>query len=133
MDKLPTETPETIPEAPTVASSVLLLVHVPPVVVLPSAVFSPMQTVAVPVIAAGKGLTVTAIVLKQPFGPVYVIMELPPMLPVTVPAAFTVATLGLLLLHVPPVVASPNEVVAPAHNTEVPVTSAGSVFTVAST
>ena len=45
----------------TVATSVLLLAHVPPAVELASVVVSPLHTVVLPVIAAivGKAVTVT--------------------------------------------------------------------------
>ena len=58
--------PETIPElVPIVATMVLLLTHVPPPV-LERVVVEPAQTVAVPVIADGNGLTVTTVVVMQP-------------------------------------------------------------------
>ena len=56
-----------VPDA-TVASPVLLLVHVPPPDVLLSVVVTPTQTVDAPVIAAGNGLTVTGVVMKHPVG-----------------------------------------------------------------
>ena len=63
---VPDVTPETIPElVPIVATLVLLLIHVPPPV-LESVVVEPAQTVAVPVIADGNGLTVTTVVVIQP-------------------------------------------------------------------
>ena len=41
-----------------------------------------------------------------------------------------VATVGVALVHVPPVVASDNVVVAPTHTLSVPVIEAGSELTV---
>ncbi len=67
---VPAATPETMPVEPTVATAILLLVHVPPPVVLASAVLAPTHTVAVPVIADTEGneLTVT-IVVEAPTQP----------------------------------------------------------------
>lgn len=57
-------TPE--PEERIVAIDVLLLLQEPPAVVLLNEVVRPMQTAGVPVIFAGKGLTTTDVVIKQP-------------------------------------------------------------------
>ena len=62
----PAATPVTSPAVPTVATAVLLLLHVPPVTVELKVVTDPGQTVAVPVSAGGKALTVTVAVVKQP-------------------------------------------------------------------
>jgi hypothetical protein len=57
---VPPEIPVTTPvDEPTVPMAVALLLHTPPDVVQPSVVVLPTQTVAVPVIDAGNGLTVT--------------------------------------------------------------------------
>jgi hypothetical protein len=48
----------------------LLLVHDPPGVALLSVVVAPAHTDATPVIANGKGLTVTVNVVSQPVGKV---------------------------------------------------------------
>lgn len=53
--------------------------------------------------------------------------------PVTIPADVTVATDVLLLLHVPPVVASLSRVVRPTHIDVTPVIDAGGIFTVTNT
>ena len=63
---VPADTPETIPVVPIVATPVLALVHVPPPVASASVVVAPVQTVRVPVMAAGVVLTVTILVAKQP-------------------------------------------------------------------
>ena len=57
---MPDDTPLTIPVEPTVATDVVPLVQVPPVVVLLSVVVEPAHTLIVPVIAdtVGNGLTV---------------------------------------------------------------------------
>jgi len=63
MIAVPAATPVTTPVLdPTDPIAVLLLLHVPPGVVELKTVVNPVQTVAVPVIAAGSGLTVMVIV-----------------------------------------------------------------------
>ena len=64
-------TPEPVPvtrpvPAPTVATEVLLLLHVPPVVVSVSRVVKDIQRVEEPVIDDGNGFTVTTSVALQP-------------------------------------------------------------------
>jgi hypothetical protein len=54
----------------------------------------------------------------------------PAVTPVITPAVLMVATDGVLLLHVPPVVVLLTVVVSPAHTCSVPVMAAGSGFTV---
>ena len=67
MVDVPTDTPVTIPlPEPTVAVVVKPLVHDPPASASVNAVVKPAQTSAVPVIAEGKGLTVTGVVTKHP-------------------------------------------------------------------
>ena len=63
---VPADTPVTTPVLPTAARLVLLLLQVPPVEASVKAVVKPTHTLAVPVIAAGKGLTVTGVVIIQP-------------------------------------------------------------------
>ena len=58
---VPADTPDTIPVVPIVATPMLALVHVPPPVASARAVVAPVQTVSVPVIAAGVVLTVTVV------------------------------------------------------------------------
>ena len=64
----------------------------------------------------------------MPAVPAYVITAVPMAMPVTVPAVLTVATAALLLLHVPPVVASLRAVVLPAHVLSVPVMGRSGLF-----
>ena len=67
MAEVPAATPLTRPVVETtVATVVVPLVHVPALVASLSVVVKPAQTLVVPVITAGKGFTVTAIVLTQP-------------------------------------------------------------------
>jgi len=56
----------TIPEVPMVATAVLPLSHVPPVVLLASVIGEPMQVAVAPVMVAGSGLTFTTVVRLQP-------------------------------------------------------------------
>lgn len=65
---LPELTPDTIPVAePTVATDVLLLLHVPPLTALPSVELPPTHTLDVPVIVPADGalFTVTTAVAEQ--------------------------------------------------------------------
>lgn len=68
---VPAETPVTTPALETVATAVLLDVHVPPVVAEANCVVKPEQTFVAPVIAAtdGNAFTVTLVVTAfvQPF------------------------------------------------------------------
>ena len=131
----PTATPDTIPvEEPTVAIDGLLLVHVPPglgfvsVIVLNTHTLFPVDG---PDIGPGEEITVIVNVLKQPVGSIYVMVAVPVEMPVTRPVAEpTVATAGLLLLHVPPGVADVSVVTAPIQTVDVPAIVAGSGLTV---
>ena len=58
-------TPE---EAPMVATAVLLAAHVPPPEASDRVTESPWQTAGSPVIAAGKGSTVTVVAAVHPVG-----------------------------------------------------------------
>lgn len=128
------DTPHTTPvDEPTVAISVLLLLHVPPPGSV-STVDVPAQAVGVPAIGFGKAFTVTTVVVKHPPGAVYVIITVvlnntaPPVtLPVVSP---TEPRLGLLDDQVPPVVASLKCVTSPAQTRMTPVMGSGTGFTV---
>ena len=63
----PAATPETTPEALTVATAVLLEDQVPPLVASLRVVVEPTQTLVVPVMAAtvGSALTVTVVVAVE--------------------------------------------------------------------
>ena len=56
---LPAVTPVTLPDASTVATEALLLVHVPPETVSDNAVTEPAQTEDAPVMAPAEGVEVT--------------------------------------------------------------------------
>ena len=129
---VPAATPVTTPVPPiTVATDEVLLVQVPPALVLPRVVVKPAHTFMVPVMAAGNGLTVTAIVIWQPVvGNIYDIVAVPADIPVTIPLVKPItAAVVLLLVHVPPP-ASVNAVVRPTHTLFVPVIADGNGLTV---
>ena len=65
---VPAATPVTMPVEPIVASVASLVLHVPPEVTSVNDTGKPTHTVAVPVMAAGNGLTVTTEVDLQPVG-----------------------------------------------------------------
>ena len=79
--------------------------------------------------ATGAVFTVTTNVAEQ-LPMVYDIVDVPAVDPVTVPSVPTVATMMLLLVQTPPVVASVSAVVVPWQITFVPVITAGCKFTV---
>ena len=130
---VPGVTPVTTPDVLTVATDVLLLLHTPDGVPLVSVSGVPMHTRLLPVVAPGAGTasTVTTAV-TAPEAAVYVIVAVPATTPVTTPDELTVATAGVLLLHVPPGVASASVVVPVTHTVNVPVMGAVTVpgFTV---
>ena len=131
MVEVPTPTPVTTPVPDTVATEVVLLLHVTPVVTSDTFMEKVWQKGTLPVIAAGCVFTVTIFVATQ-LPIVYDIVEVPTLilLAVTVPSVPTVATVVVVLLHVPPPVASVSAVVAPWHTLAMPVIATGCVFTV---
>jgi len=110
----------------TVANDVLLLLQVPPVGLDVNVEELPTQDDAVPVIAAGNGLTVNTAVVKHPVGNVYVIVELPAVnVAVTSPVNAPIpATEVVPLVQLPPP-ASVSRLVEPAHVLSVPDIAAG--------
>jgi hypothetical protein len=86
--------------------AVLLLLQVPPEKVLISAAELPLHTAAVPVMAAGSGLTDTLVVAMHPPDTVYETKTTAAFTPYTVPEGSTVAMAGLLVFQVPPGTAS---------------------------
>jgi hypothetical protein len=111
----------TRPVPDIVATEVLLLLQVPPVVVDVSRLVPPLHSVVVPLIAAGNPLTVTNVVVKQPELKPYVIVVFPAATPVTKPVDVTVAAAGKLELHVPPDAALLNDNVEPTQTGAFPV------------
>jgi hypothetical protein len=134
------EVPDTRPHArpvelPIVATVVLLLLHAPPAVASLRVVQVPAHIVVVPIIAAGDEVTVATIVAVQPPLMVYEITAVPAETPQSVPVLPMVATDTLLLLQVPPGVASLSVVHRPVHNNGTPLmaTGAGRTISVADT
>ena len=130
---LPAVTPVTTPAFVTVATAGALLAQVPPVVG-DKAVVLPTQIVLAPVmLTTGVAFTVTAVVVAEQFGAavaVNVKVAIPAETPVTTPALVTVATAGVLLTQVPPVVGD-KVVVKPAQMVLAPVIlTAGKAVTV---
>ena len=119
---VPTATPVTIPVPPTVATAVLLLVHVPPPVASVSAAVPPRQMLTAPVGMIGDAaFTVTIVVALQPVEAMQVIVAVPVATPVTMPdVAPIVATDVLLLLQLPVPNVLLSVVVPPAHTVLVP-------------
>jgi len=130
MTGVPAEIPVTAPLVGSTVACALVVLQEPPLSGSFSVVLRPAQTVAVPVIADGKGLTTKEVDMIQPVGSVYVIFAVPFKLPITTPVElFTVATAVLSLLHVPdPPSVSP--VVNPAHTFVAPPIGSGNGLTV---
>ena len=121
MVTVPPEIPDTTPVGETTAIAVLLEDHVPPVVASVNVAVKPWQTSVAPAIAAGNGLTVTGAFEEHPAAVIYVIVAVPPDIPVTTPVVAPIdATIALLLLHVPPPIELDNAVVLPTHTCIVP-------------
>ena len=103
-----------------------VVVHVPPRVVSARVMVLPIHTVDGPVIGpvAGVRVTVTNCVsraLPQILVTSYVMIAVPADTPKTDPVvAFTLATAGLPLVHVPPVVLLVRVAEAPVHKLRVP-------------
>jgi hypothetical protein len=130
---VPVAIPLTTPfDAPIVATLVLLLAHVPPATVLDKDVIWLTHMLDVPEIVPAdvSAFTVTVAVLRQPVPSVYVMSAVPPVTPVTIPLASTVATDGVPLAHVPPPEALDNVIDADGHTEPAPVIADGSAFTV---
>ena len=67
--EVPAPTPVATPVVePIVATVVVPLLHVPPTVEVLNVVVAPWQILVVPVIAAGNGITVNVLTVKQPVG-----------------------------------------------------------------
>jgi hypothetical protein len=128
---LPALTPVTTPVDETVASPILLLLHVPPVVVLARVVVEPTHTFTVPVIAAGAAFTVIGNTALQPPPIVYVIIAVPAPAPETMPVEAPIPAIeGALLDQVPPEVALVSGVVRPKQTLDAPEIAEGNALTV---
>lgn len=71
---MPTPAPVTFPEASVVATVVLLLLHVPPVVLSLSEIVVPGQVTVAPFTGKGPGITVTVYTLEAA---IVVVRQLP--------------------------------------------------------
>ena len=125
----PDAIPVTLPRVSTVAVPTALLLQVPVVLSSTSEITDATHTLSGPVIGAGDELTVMLTVVSQPNPDVYVIMAVPDDTPVTPPVPDTVAVL-LVVLHVPPEVASVKFTLSPVHTDDGAVIAAGVGLTV---
>ena len=103
---MPGDVPVTIPAPSTVALASTL--QVPPVVASLRDIVNVLHTALAPEIAAGIAYTLITEVAAQPDDMTYPIVDVPVAIPVTRPVEPIVAAVGLLLLHVPPLIISLN-------------------------
>jgi hypothetical protein len=94
--------PVTIPLAPTVATAVLPLSHVPPLGVLLRVVVWPTQMVGLPAMGVGAVLTVPVTVRLQPDANVYIIDTVPAAIPQYAPVDAPMVADEPTTDHVPP-------------------------------
>ena len=84
-----------------------------------------------PPLIVGNGLTVTTVATAQPLASVYEIVVVPAETPVTIPVPDPIlATPVLVLVQIPPPVASLSRIVCPTQVVELPVIAAGAALTV---
>ena len=128
-ETVPAESPVTVPELVTDATSELLLTQVPPVE--GDRVVVPFTHIFAPPVTTGNGYTVIfPVVLLHPEEDVKVKFAFPGANAVTMPAFVTEAVAGLLLDQVPPV-SGDNVVVPPMQTKEVPlIATSGDSLTV---
>jgi hypothetical protein len=125
MMAVPADTAVTTPVALTVAIEALLVPHTPPAMVSVKDCVAPAHMVVVPMISPGSGSVFTLngnVATAVPQAPltVYVIVAAPVAMPLTTPAASTVAIAVLLLLQVPPLTASVRVPTPPRHTKPLP-------------
>jgi hypothetical protein len=128
---VPGDAPITMPvPEPMVAIVVLPLLHVPPPASV-SVVVPPTHMLVVPLMADGKGFTVSVVFVVHPVDDkVNVIRDVPDDTPDTVPLDEPIeATEVLLLLHVPEPEMSLSVVAEDTHTLVVPVIVAGAAVT----
>jgi hypothetical protein len=103
----------------------LLLLHVPPPTFPARVDVKPAHNVVAPVIELAAGFTETITMRLQPDAIVYVIVVVPADKPDTTPVVTTTDPIdGLLLVHVPPVLAQLRVVVIPRQALIVPLITA---------
>jgi len=125
---VPEDRPETMPDnEPTVATAVLLLVHVPPPGDV-SDVVLPTHTPVAPLITGVVFTVMVRAVMQLPTA--YVIGEVPILRPVTIPDDEPIVIAVPDVLHTPPGVTSLCVMVAPTHKAVGPEIAAGSGLTV---
>ncbi len=101
---VPIETPVTSPTDETVATAVLLLVHVPPAGEEAREETDPRHTAVFPAIDVGAEITLIFAVATHPLGRMYVTVVAPVLIPLNTPdTLFIVPTARILLVQVPPV------------------------------
>jgi hypothetical protein len=133
---IPADTPLKIPEVPTVAIPVALLLQVPPGADAVNVMGVEIHITEPPVIVGdGAAFTVTKAVdvaTPQPDATAYEMEAVPAVTPVTTPPLVIVAVPSASLVHVPPGIDALNVVVAAVHTTSDPVIVAGvpAAFTV---
>jgi hypothetical protein len=114
----------------TVATAVLLLVHVPQSEDIVRSIVEPAHTTLGPLMEPAAGLTNNIVVPTQPVDAVNEIVTLPTATPVTRPEVEPIdAIVGSLLAHETPLVPLLSVVVEPTHTPEAPVIT-GDPFTV---
>jgi hypothetical protein len=127
---LPGVTPVSRPVVkPIDAMPGILLVHVPPPATSDSVTDKPVHTMGVPLMGS-NGLTVNTSVTGVQLELVYIIVVVPPLMPLTTPPAVIVATPGMLLLQAPPATRSLSVTVKPWHTWGVPRIADGAGLTV---
>ena len=125
---VPTPTAVVKPEpAAIVATPILPLVQLPPAEASDKIATWPRHIEVVPDIAAGDGLTVTTVEAVQLAGVVYIIVEVPGVMPDTTPELSPINAIpGEPEAQVPPGTASERVIVRPVH-TEAGVPFIGSI------
>lgn len=125
--------PVTLPDASTVAISVLLLLHVPPLAASASVIIAPAHTADGPVIAGGGVFTDISVLAVQPEPIAYTAVAVPPDTPLNTPVSGSIVAIEVgVTLHIPPVSASVNVIVVPGtrHTDDGPPIGGGTGFTV---
>ena len=109
----------------------MLFDQAPPLEPVVSVTELPVHTLLGPVIAAGSGFTVTAAVVLQPVGSVYITVVVPVNTPANIPVVEPIVAMAVLPeSHVPPPVVVVSVVEPAGHTCMVPVMDVGSGFTV---
>jgi hypothetical protein len=115
--------------APTTAIEELLLLHVPPAGELLKVMKDPWHTVADPVMAEGRAITVTVVKTVQPDPNEYVILVVPALTPETMPEEGAIVAMAVFpLVHIPPVIELVREVVCPIQTVAIPDIAEGAEF-----